>query len=153
MTPARTSYYAYLGGLLLGSHGIDVLDLDDLLSEPTKRGQNRTIPQQPGAAVRPRYMPQTTVPVELLLSGEWTQDNVRVPESDRVDTLYAHLADLRAVTKVTDVQTLTVHLSPTVTLTADCQVDDGGRFVRQNRWTAKVVVSLTLPGGPLELAP
>jgi hypothetical protein len=152
MTPARTSYYAWLGGLLLGSAGIDVLDMDDLLSEFEKRHGNRVIPQQDGAAVRPMYRPQVTVPVELLLSGEWTQDNVRVPEADRVDTLYEHLADLRAVTRETGLLELTAHLSPSWVLgPVDVQVTDGGRFVRQNPWAAKVVVSLTLPGGAVVL--
>jgi hypothetical protein len=151
MTPARDYYYAYLGGLLLGSAGIDVIDMDDLLADPRKRGGNRPVPGVQGQAVRPRVADQLSAAIEVHLYGEWTQDGVRVPEPDRVAQMYGHLAALRQVTAATWVQELEVHLTPTVTFTVDCQVESGGSLIRLNPSSGKVVLELTLPDGPLVL--
>jgi hypothetical protein len=151
MTPARDSYYAILGGLLLGSAGIDVVDMDDLFADPPKRGANRIVPSVPGRAVRPRVADQLTAPIEVHLYGEWTQDGVRVPEPDRVGQLYDHLAALRQVTAQTGVVDLTVHLTPTWSITVDCQIESGGTLIRLNPSAGKVVLEVTLPDGPLNL--
>jgi hypothetical protein len=151
MTPARDHYYAVLGGLLFGSAGIDVIDMDDLFTDPNKRGANRPVPGVPGRRIRPRVADQVSAAIEVHLYGEWTQDGDRVPETDRVGQMYGHLAALRQVTAATWVQELEVHLTPMVTFTVDCQVESGGSLIRLNPSSGKVVLELTLPDGPLVL--
>jgi hypothetical protein len=151
VTAYRTDFVT-LGGLTIGSRGLDVHDYDDLLSDAPMRGANRTVPGVAGRAVRPRQLGELRAALVVRLRGDWTRDNQPVATSGRVAQLYDHLAALRTVTRNTAVQTLTLQLDGGLVLSADCQVEDGGRFVREdgNAWAGIVVVDLTLPDGPLE---
>ena len=144
--------FVTLGGLTIGSRGIDVQDYDDLLSGAAKRGDNRVVPGSDGRAVRPRKVDELRAVIVVRLRGDWTQDNGSVASGDRVATLYNHLAVLREVTESTAVQDLELQLDDGWVLgPVDCQVEDGGRLQRDNPWSGVVVVDVTLPDGPLDI--
>jgi hypothetical protein len=149
MSAARDDW-ATLGGLLLGSRGIDLHDYDDLLADVPRRGQDRIVPSADYTVPRPRRRTHLRALLHIRLRGDWTAANVPVAEPGRIAQLYAHYNALKAVTAQTGLLTCTILGG---TLSGDCYVEDPGRLMRGdphgNRWSGLVVVDLTFPGGPL----
>lgn len=141
-----------LGGLELGSRGIDLHDYDDLIGDTPKRGSNRIVAGEPGSLTRVRVPGDMRAALAVRLRGDWTVGNVAVAGAARIGQLYSHLAALRAVTAAVEPVDLTIYLAPGRTLgPVDCIIEDGGRLSRENEYVGVVVLSLLLPDGPIPL--
>jgi hypothetical protein len=151
-TPWRESYIT-LGGLMMGSLGIEATDFDDVFTDPRKRGEPRPIPQVAGRAARDMTGDAVLAAIEVQVRGDYTQDNVPVSGASRLEEFYDHLADLRAVTRNGTVQTLDVVLYAGATISGiDVQIADGGRLIRDVDYAGKVVVSVFMLDGAIDLA-
>lgn len=149
---AYAPIHATVGGLLLRTRAIDCYDWSGLLGVPGKRGANREVPQQGGAAPRVRYGSQLRAALPVRVNGQWLQDGTRLsgPESAWHAQVYTHLAALHAIANVDTVQDLVVTL-PAGPVTVDCQVEELTAPSFEVPWRCETVLDLTLPDGPLDL--
>jgi hypothetical protein len=114
-------------------------DWSDLLKGGAKRGGNRPVPGVAGRAVRPRVADEVRAGLAVRIIADTHQD------------VYGHLATLRAVCDVNVPQTLTLNWG-TGSASADCIVEEMGPPSFQTPTICTLVVDVTLPDGPLNLA-
>lgn len=158
MATPYAATHVTVGGLLLRSRAVDCDDWSDLLKSPAKRGVNRAVRGQSGRKVRPRANDELRGLLPVRLDGSWDQDNVR-ESGGPVEwhaNLYTLLAEVRQIADVTSPQTLSF-VWPGGTTAADCIVEEMsepafGSLSGGPMWSARVVLDVTLPDGPLDLA-
>lgn len=150
-TPLRGDW-VMLGGLLLGSAGIDVVDYDGLLGDAPMRFTDRPIPGVPGVDPGPMQPNGLRATIRILLRGDSTQDGESVTGmSERIEQFYDHLAAVRAVTRNNTIQSLVVQLYPGMQLEGLARIIDGDMPHRDgNPWAAFLIPDLVVHEGPLE---
>jgi hypothetical protein len=149
------SYYPY-GVVLTRGTTIDLRSRlmwchgwSTLLAAAPKRGANRVIPQQRGAAVRPRFGGEVRAMLQVRIDGAYNA-NSTVYSGDRLANAHAAMHTLLDFLDNDDPCTVTVHQpSPLGSRSGLLQVEDpgppefeAGRFVH-------LTVDVTLPDGRL----
>lgn len=151
-TPYRTEYVT-LGGLMSGSRAIDCYDWSDLEGTADKKVENW--PNPGGAGVLPLPAPEDGMRALLhyRVDGSYDQDNNIVsPGTDFAGwrtNFYTLMAAVRAVTKLSTVQTLQLTVASGGPHSADCLVIGGIKPAHEVPWLATFTVDVLLPDGSL----
>jgi hypothetical protein len=135
-----------------GPH-VESFDWFGLLGAPPRRGQNRTVPQQDGAAVRVRYRGELRTPVALRIDGAYNPDGTGHAGS-WLEHAHGTLADvLDFLDRTDDGYTATVHRPGSLpTLSGRLQVEDPGVPIPEAGRFVRLVVDVTCPDGRLTVA-
>jgi hypothetical protein len=141
--------YLSLGGQDWRSAAIRCYDWLDLI-RVVKRGSNRTVPQHVGSAVRPRYHAEVRAGLMFRIQGRFNHPDGTAHTGDPRVNVYALLGTLKTVCEVDTPQTLQL---VGASAAADCIVEEMGAPTFVTPEIVTVMVDVTLPGGPLELAP
>jgi hypothetical protein len=149
------SYYPY-GVVLTRGSSVDLRSRlmwchgwSTLLAAAPKRGANRTVPEQRGAAVRPRYGHEVRAMLQIRIDGAY-QSNSAPYSGDRLGNAHAAMHTLLDFLDDDALCTVTVYQpSPLGARTGRLQVEDpgppefeAGRFIH-------LTVDVTLPDGRL----
>ena len=145
---AFSTPYVQIGTLILRTRAIDCHDWSDLF-QTVKRGEDRVIPGVAGRAVRPRQLDHVRAALPVRLNGAYLVNHWTAGDAHR--RVYDHLADLDAVVSVLGAQTLTFHYDGSTSQVADCIVEGVTAPTFDTPSVARVVLDVTLPGGPLAL--
>jgi len=150
MAIAYRDTYVTLGGLHLGNLAIDCYDWSSLFAVPSKRGKNRVLPGQSGREARPRINEEFRAGLAIRLRGDYTDNNEVIydTEANWATNIYARLSTLQATCMVNTIETLTF-TAPSISLSADAQIEEMGPPDFRNPWIITLVVDLTLPNGPI----